>query len=253
VSPDVKEAHIVSRTDAKKIGLEKDLLRDSISGPQIKRYELWKSDQLIIYTTKSTKIHDFPIVENYLKDFKSLNTCQEVVQGKHPYWALHRPRDPNIFESPKFIGLTTSKTIKIIYDEKSSLFVTDAMYVFSTKQNIDPWGLMAIFHSKLFLFLYRVANQGESRVIPQVKASKLNSLPIPKSIISDKGRIASLSQFSIRMIDLNDKIKDAKLDHDQTLLQRQIDATDAAIDKMVYELYGLTEEEIKIVEGEDKI
>ena len=47
--------------------------------------------------------------------------------------------------------------------------------------------------------------------------------------------------------------KGAQLDHDQTLLQRQIDATDAAIDKMVYELYGLTEEEIKIVEGEDKI
>ncbi|MDD5141802.1 hypothetical protein [Methanoregula sp.] len=38
-------------------------------------------------------------------------------------------------------------------------------------------------------------------------------------------------------------------DHDKTLLQRQIEATDAAIDKLVYELYGLTEEEIAIVEG----
>jgi hypothetical protein len=33
-----------------------------------------------------------------------------------------------------------------------------------------------------------------------------------------------------------------------SLLQRQIDATDRQIDKLVYELYGLTEEEIKIVE-----
>jgi hypothetical protein len=32
-------------------------------------------------------------------------------------------------------------------------------------------------------------------------------------------------------------------------LQRQIDATDREIDRLVYELYGLTEEEIKIVEG----
>jgi len=32
-------------------------------------------------------------------------------------------------------------------------------------------------------------------------------------------------------------------------LQRQIDATDAQINKLVYELYGLTEEEIRIVEG----
>jgi len=32
------------------------------------------------------------------------------------------------------------------------------------------------------------------------------------------------------------------------LLQRQIDKTDKQIDQLVYELYGLTEEEIKIVE-----
>jgi hypothetical protein len=32
-------------------------------------------------------------------------------------------------------------------------------------------------------------------------------------------------------------------------IQRQIDATDKQIDTLVYELYGLTEEEIKIVEG----
>ena len=31
-------------------------------------------------------------------------------------------------------------------------------------------------------------------------------------------------------------------------LKNNIDATDATIDKMVYELYGLTSEEIKIVE-----
>jgi len=32
------------------------------------------------------------------------------------------------------------------------------------------------------------------------------------------------------------------------LYQRQIDATDREIDKLVYELYGLTEEEIGVVE-----
>ena len=36
---------------------------------------------------------------------------------------------------------------------------------------------------------------------------------------------------------------------DKTRLQRQIDATDKQIDQLVYELYGLTEEEIRIVEG----
>ncbi|MCK4626251.1 MAG: hypothetical protein KAV00_13115 [Phycisphaerae bacterium] len=40
----------------------------------------------------------------------------------------------------------------------------------------------------------------------------------------------------------------ARAEHDKTLIQRQIDFTDGQIDKLVYELYGLTEEEIKIVE-----
>lgn len=42
----------------------------------------------------------------------------------------------------------------------------------------------------------------------------------------------------------------AKTDHDKTLLQRQIYATDKRIDKLVYEIYGLTGEEIGIVEGD---
>ena len=36
----------------------------------------------------------------------------------------------------------------------------------------------------------------------------------------------------------------------KTMLQRQIEATDKEIDRLVYELYGLTAGEMKIVEGE---
>ena len=42
----------------------------------------------------------------------------------------------------------------------------------------------------------------------------------------------------------------AASDADRALYQRQIEATDREIDKLVYELYELTQEEIKIVEGE---
>jgi hypothetical protein len=39
-----------------------------------------------------------------------------------------------------------------------------------------------------------------------------------------------------------------KTSHDKAVLQRQIDATDGQIDRLVYDLYGLTEDEIRIVE-----
>jgi len=41
----------------------------------------------------------------------------------------------------------------------------------------------------------------------------------------------------------------AKTPHEQESLKRTIAATDNAIDALVYELYGLNEEEIRVVEG----
>jgi hypothetical protein len=54
------------------------------------------------------------------------------------------------------------------------------------------------------------------------------------------------------MLDLNMKLQEARLEQERTMLSRQIEATDASIDKLVYDLYGLTEEEIVIVEGSAK-
>jgi hypothetical protein len=52
-----------------------------------------------------------------------------------------------------------------------------------------------------------------------------------------------------RMLDLQKQLPEARTPHEQTSLQRQIEATDRQIDALVYELYGLTEEEIRIIEG----
>jgi len=41
----------------------------------------------------------------------------------------------------------------------------------------------------------------------------------------------------------------AKTESDKEYLQRKCDSIDKQIDKLVYQLYGLTEEEIKIVES----
>jgi len=50
------------------------------------------------------------------------------------------------------------------------------------------------------------------------------------------------------MIDLHKRLSSAKTDHEKTVLERQIAEVDRQIDELVYELYGLTAEEIKIVE-----
>jgi hypothetical protein len=49
--------------------------------------------------------------------------------------------------------------------------------------------------------------------------------------------------------DLHKRISEVRTEHDKEVLRCQIAATDDEIDRLVYELYGLTEEEIRIVEG----
>ena len=51
------------------------------------------------------------------------------------------------------------------------------------------------------------------------------------------------------MPDLNKRFPEDRTDQEQTIVKRQIVATDKEIDELVYKLYGLTEEERKIVEG----
>lgn len=65
-----------------------------------------------------------------------------------------------------------------------------------------------------------------------------------KTIVAEK-----LASSVDRMLSLHKQLAAAKTPQDQTVLQRQIDATDRRIDQLVYELYGLTDAEIQIVEA----
>ena len=52
------------------------------------------------------------------------------------------------------------------------------------------------------------------------------------------------------MLAFHQKLATATIPADKELYQRQIEATDRQIDELVYELYGLTEEEVGVVEGD---
>jgi hypothetical protein len=49
---------------------------------------------------------------------------------------------------------------------------------------------------------------------------------------------------------LHRKLAEAKSAAQKDVVQRQIEATDAQVDRLVYDLYGLTDAEIASVEGE---
>jgi len=65
---------------------------------------------------------------------------------------------------------------------------------------------------------------------------------------ADVARHDHMVELVAVQLDLH-KLASAGTDHDKTLLSRRIEGTDQQIDRLVYELYGLTEEEIGIVEA----
>jgi len=116
--------------------------------------------------------------------------------------------------------------------------------------------LLGVLNSKLIFNYYkRVATViGDPDKGGRLRWFSQDVVKIPIRTINfadptDKARHDKMIALVTQMLDLNKRLQDASLDHEKTLLQRQIEATDGAIDKLVYELYGLTEEEIKIVEG----
>ncbi len=249
VSPDIVAAHVLTDEQQQSLQLEPRALRRSISGAQIKRYRPWLADQWIVYTTRGTPLDEFPRARAHLESFSGQNTCKEVSQTKHPWWSLHRPRDPSIFASPKFIGLTTTKTIELVYDEHDGLFATDAMYVFSLAPGISPKVCRAILQSKAFLFFYRVANQGDVRVIPQVKASKLEPLPYPQDAESRALRLG-LAQHVDELEELHIRLAQRGREQAVKAVEQRIAAVDARIDRAVYELYGLTDDDVSLIDAD---
>jgi hypothetical protein len=66
---------------------------------------------------------------------------------------------------------------------------------------------------------------------------------------ADKARHNRMVSLVESMLALHKRIAAANTGHEKTALQRQIDAADRQIDQLVYELYGLTDDEISVVEG----
>ena len=72
---------------------------------------------------------------------------------------------------------------------------------------------------------------------------------ISKDEMKEKAQHDKLVSLVDNMLELQKKYYEARMDRDKELYERQINIVDAQIDRLVYDLYGLTEKEIKIIEG----
>jgi hypothetical protein len=113
--------------------------------------------------------------------------------------------------------------------------------------------ILGLLNSRFINFIYLETVKEGGRVFPQVKMGKLRLLPFRTINFSkkpDKAHHDKLVGLVDQMLALKKKERAETVPQTKTMLGRQIQAVDKQIDALVYELYGLTEEEIRVVEGE---
>ncbi|MFZ1935514.1 MAG: hypothetical protein WCB27_09225 [Thermoguttaceae bacterium] len=88
-----------------------------------------------------------------------------------------------------------------------------------------------------------------------MKKERLDQLPmraIDFANEADKAAYDQIVSLVDSMLALHKRLAAAKSEAQKTVIQRQIDATDAEIDRLVYDLYGLTADEVAIVERQNE-
>jgi len=156
-----------------------------------------------------------------------------------------RPGEAERFENEKIIVSRMGKSIVACYDS-GGLYVKDAMLLVN-KSGFSLIYFLGLLNSSLINYYYK-----EFFITIDVLKNALLSIPIPQLHSSrdlEKPIYKNLVDLVHQMISAKENLAQVKTENDINYLERKCEALDNQIDKIVYELYGLTEEEIKIVEG----
>jgi len=261
VTTGLNEAFTID-TDTKETLVAKDprsaeLIKPLLSGEDIRRYRFTENGTWLIFTRRGIDINRYPAIRKHLGRWKEDLTPKKdknAKRGRKPgHYQWYEIQDDvayyQIFDGPKLIFPDIAKNPRFCLD-------TDGHYLTNTAYCLginDPY-LLGLLNSTLFWFCISNisipfgirAGSYRYRLIYQYM-EKIPIRVIHSSDPTDKAyrdKIVSLVERTIVLhkewggpINPNDKIQ----------LEREIDATDCEIDEIVYQLYGLTTDEIAIV------
>ncbi|PIP39188.1 MAG: hypothetical protein COX19_08440 [Desulfobacterales bacterium CG23_combo_of_CG06-09_8_20_14_all_51_8] len=154
---------------------------------------------------------------------------------------------------PKILLRKTGNSIIATYDD-SGIFPEQSLYfLFNKKTDSDFKFVLGLLNSQLMDVFFKAKCLTNKGSIAQVKKVDLDLLPIVGLNLTnsvEKARHDSLVELVEKMLALKPKLRGATSESEKAALQNAVTTTEAEIDRLVYELYGLTDEEIKIVEGD---
>jgi hypothetical protein len=249
--------------------LEPDVLHPLVKGGDSKRYYLGRTNRLILFPYLRQKNGGTELIPQALFESRYPRTWRYLVENKKylenrehgvlsgPRWyAYTRGQALGVMPLPKIFTPDIALRASFSVDETGEVFFTGGVaggYGILVGLEYSPKYVLGLLNSKLLdWYLHAVATQMrggyysyESRFICHLPMRAINF-----SDPADKARHDRMVGLVERMLELNKKKHSGKLAPSQLdRLEREIAATDAEIDELVYDLYGITDEERKTIEG----
>jgi type I restriction-modification system DNA methylase subunit len=204
--------------------------------------------------------------DKYLSPKRASALHRPAVGGKHvaryychsPIYVLYdpkrldAPRDERNFTSAEKIvvqeirNITLPRRIVAAYDDKQRYCLQSTNTINWKDGETEPFNIryaLGVLNSALLNWYFRKRFTSNNHIA----SNQLAELPLVIPVADAQGQMVTLVN---RMLDLNRKKHSGKLPSlELDRAEREIAATDAEIDSLVYELYGITGEERKIIEG----
>jgi hypothetical protein len=172
------------------------------------------------------------------------------MRGSHWYAYIY-PKALDVISLPKIFTPDIADHSAFSLNETGDAFFTGGVsggYGILVSSKFSREYILGLLNSKLLeWFIQQIATQMRGGYY-SYESRFIRGLPIATSD-SGSSEVSEVTHIVERMLSLHQQLAAALTPNDKTMIQRQIDATDAQIDALVYELYGLTKEEIRLVEG----
>ena len=191
-----------------------------------------------------------PTISSRKRYSKIYNFSNKFRFIKYGIW-LAEPRQSANFDAPlKIFMRQTGDSLVAVVDDSKYLCLNNMHVLVPKRIEISPYFILGLLNSRMMNWYYQTLNPEVGEALAEVKKTNVEKLPIKvidfknPNDVKQHNRMVSLVE---RMMELHKRSPKTPQEHDQ--LQREIAATDAAIDHLVYQLYNLTDKEIRIVEG----
>ena len=223
---------------------EKTLVKPFYTSSELRRYfGNAKNTVWVIYTDSQFKnkaaMKPYPHLKAHLDRFAKV-----ITSDNKPY-GLHRARDEQFFKGEKIVSLRKTAEPCFTYTD-FDCYVSQSYNVIKTIR-FNLKFLTALLNSNVIKFWLRHKGkmQGDN-----FQVDKEPLLAIPLVLVSAEEQ-APLISLADQMLETQGRLQQAPSDEDKNILEKRVAIIDKQIDQAVYQLYGLTEDDVKIVEGRE--